>query len=319
MKNNNTNNGINRARKDAKDEYYTLMEDIEEEMAHYEEYFRGLTVLCNCDSEESNFWKYFLKNFNRLGLKKIMAVHKDVYFNPSYALSSTDGVEVIKTDLIGNGDFRDYESCTFLEEADVVVTNPPFSLFREHFQQLIDYEKKFIVLGNLMAACYHDIFPLIKEGRVWIGHRDACKKMYFELPEESKAFMLNSRTMGSNYKIIDGKMYGMVSPICWFTNFGEPYYNPPIPLTKSIQDGGYEFFDNYPALNVDSVENIPVDFDGIMGVPVTFIGKYNPSQFKLIGHEGDVEGNYGAGVPEGQFEVDGKLKFRRVLIQRATV
>jgi hypothetical protein len=265
-----TGSNLRKARKAKNDEFYTQLSDIENELSHYKEHFKNKVVFCNCDDpEESMFWLYFSRNFEYLGLKKLIATHYEEN-KPSYKLElfkdiNDDGkinqLDVVKTSLKQNGDFKSPESITILKEADIVVTNPPFSLFREYVAQLMEYDKKFLIVGNMNAITYKEFFPLLKDNKVWRGH-DLLKE--FAQPDGSI------------------KKFGN---ICWFTNLKHKKRNEDIILYKTYKgnESDYPKYDNYDAINVDKVKDIPMDYDGVMGVPITFIGSYNPEQFEIIG------------------------------------
>jgi len=280
-----TNKALKTAIKNRKDEFYTQLTDIEKEMRYYRDYFKDKIVFCNCDDpEESNFWKYFELNFTALGLKKLVATHYETE-KPSYKLEivrdeNGDGLitskDIIKTKLKQNGDFRSPECIEILKEADVVVTNPPFSLFREYVAQLMEYNKKFIIIGNQNALTYKEIFPLIKDNKIWFGLTMNGSNRYFRVPDY---YELTEKTG----KIVDGVKYAFVKGVRWFTNIDYPKRHEKLILYKNYTPEDYPKYDNYDAINVDEVKNIPCDYDGVMGVPITFIDKYNPEQFEILG------------------------------------
>lgn len=213
------------AAKDAKnDEFYTRLEDINEEMNHYENKFRDKVVFCNCDDPKwSNFWKYFHMNFEYLGLKKLITTHYESGEVQSYKIEYTGGNDEdfedgVITPLTQNGDFRSDECITLLNEADIVVTNPPFSLFREYVAQLMEHKKNFIILGNMNALTYKEIFSLLKENKVWLGCRNLSKDMYFNVPDDRKKWLVENKKEGSAYKIVNGIVMGRLASACWFTN-----------------------------------------------------------------------------------------------------
>lgn len=291
------NSRLNQAKENKKDEFYTQMSDIEAELCHYKDQFRGKTVLCNCDDPRvSNFFRYFALKFESLGLKKLITTcykHQDIdLFSQNdceeavYLIyeGNTDGnfldfSEVQVKPLKGNGDFRSEECIELLKEADIVVTNPPFSLFREYVAQLIQYDKKFLIMGNNNALHYAEIFPLFKENKMWLGY-SANKTMEFELPAHYEKWN----------KIVDGKKYGKVPSITWFTNLDTEMRHQTMILYKKYNEEEYPMYYNYPAINVGKVSEIPCDWDGEMGVPDTFLIEYNPEQFELIGLGRDGEG-----------------------------
>ena len=262
--------------KDAKnDEFYTQLTDIEKELKHYKHHFENKIVFCNCDDPEySNFWQYFSLNFDELGLKKLIATHYDRE-KPSYKLEmwrDEAGVHSgIKT-LTEDGDFRSSESIELLKEADIVVTNPPFSLFREYVAQLMEYQKKFVIIGNINAVTYKEFFPLIKENKVWAGF-SFNKTMIFAMPEHYKGETRDEH----------GKKIAKVPAIAWFTNLDIDKRHENLILYKKYTPEEYPKYDNYDAIEVSKVSEIPVDYSGVMGVPITFLDKYNPEQFEILG------------------------------------
>tara|TARA_R110002074_G_scaffold219493_1_gene390122 strand:+ start:263 stop:1237 length:975 start_codon:yes stop_codon:yes gene_type:complete len=278
------NCSMSAARKAKNDEFYTQISDIENEVKHYKDQFKDKVVYLNCDDAEwSNFWVYFKLNFQHLGLKKLISTH---YRNdsPSYKLVidrdidlNGDGVvnekDLQKITLKQNGDFRSEESVELLKEADIVVSNPPFSLFREYIAQLMQYDKKFLILGNNNAITYKEIFPLFKNNKMWLGIQ-SNKTMEFRLHESYGKW---------NRVDADGNKYGKVPAISWFTNMEHNKRNQPIILYKKYITEEYPSYHDYDAINVNKVNDIPVDYDGVMGVPITFLSKYNPDQFDIIG------------------------------------
>ena len=275
------------------DEFYTQLKDIENELKHYKDYFKGKVVYCNADDPRvSNFFHYFSYNFEYLGLKKLITTcYKNQEMNlfsmhdqeSAIALvyeGEKDGglvptVENIGTiDLKGDGDFRSPEAIEFLKEADIVVTNPPFSLFREYVGQLMEYEKDFIILGNQNAMSYRDIFPLIMENKVWLGYNTGTKE--FVIPEDAPN--RSGQRVDEN-----GIRYQKFGNIAWYTNLDIDKRHEKLPLFKAYNPEDYPKYDNYNAINVGSINDIPVDYDGIMGVPISYIDKYNPEQFEILG------------------------------------
>lgn len=260
------------AKRNPRDEFYTQIEDINRELNNYREQLRGMHVFMNCDDpEESNFWRYFKLNFDFLELKKITSTYYHES-EPTYRLDY-DGEQVVKTPLEQNGDFRSPEAIEILKEADIVVTNPPFSLFREYIAQLVEYNKKFIIMGNNNAITYKEVFPLIKDQKVWLGF-DSNKTMEFALPDEY-----------TRWDRVDekGVKYGKVPAISWFTNIDIKRRHEDIILFKEYSPEEYPKYDNYDAIEVSRVANIPEDYGGIMGVPITFLTKHNPEQFEILG------------------------------------
>jgi len=269
---------LTKARLNKKDEFYTQLKDIEAELKHYKEHFKNKVVLCNCDDPtKSNFWKYFSENFNDLELKKLISTHfeKD---KASYKLElykENGQLKTLKTPFQGNGDFRSEGVIDVLKEADVVVTNPPFSLFREYIAQLVKYNKKFVVMGNNNAITYKEIFKLIKENKLKLGF-NVNKSMEFQLPDDYDKWDRVDN---------EGKKYGRVPAISWFTNLDIKKQVEDLKLYKTYKgnEDYYHRYDNYDAINVDKVKDIPIDYDGVIGVPITFLKYYNPEQFEILG------------------------------------
>jgi len=312
MTNISNNKNLNKAKDSKNDEFYTQLTDIEKELGHYKEYFNGKVVLCNCDDpQESNFWKYFSLNFEFLGLKKLISTHFETE-KPSYKLEiirdiNNDGkindLDTIKTSLKQNGDFRSPECIEILKESDIVVTNPPFSLFREYINQLVEYNKKFIIMGNNNAITYKEIFKLIKEERIWLGY-SSNKTIEFGLSDSyTKWDRLDAKT---------GRKYGGVPAISWYTNLETKKRHENLILYKTYYGNEYEYpkYDNYDAININKVKNIPVDYNDTMGVPITFLDKHNPCQFEIIGNEYDLN------IEKGRGYVNGKRMYSRIFIKR---
>ena len=277
-----SNTNLRTAKKSKNDEFYTQYTDIEKEMRYYKDFFKGKVVYCNCDdARESNFFKYFSLNFEFLGLKKLIATGYKadgkgvvlVYEGDKNGNRRVDNEEIIVNELNGDGDFRSEECIEYLKQADVVVTNPPFSLFRQYVKQLMDYNKKFIIIGNTNVATYKEIFPYIKNNQLWVGVTNYNVGMHFYLPDNYE-----------DYKLIDenGKKIGRVSTSCWWTNIENKRRNEPIDLYKKHSFEDYPKYANYDAIEVSRVDEIPMDYDGVMGVPITFLFKYNPNQFEII-------------------------------------
>ena len=279
-----TNTNLHKAKTAKNDEFYTQLADVSKELMHYEKHFDGKTVLCNCDDPtRSAFWKYFHLNFEALGLKKLISTHYDKT-KPTYKMEYTGGDDDdiaagVKTPLEGNGDFRNKECLDLLDECDIVVTNPPFSLFREYVAVLMEHEKKFMIIGNVNAIAYQEIFQLLKENKVWLGHNSPTK---FSTPD------------GTTKRV----------QTRWFTNLGAPKWHEKLILRKKYAPEEYPKYDNYGAINVDKVADIPCDYDGVMGVPITFLDKYNPEQFEIVGMANDV----GAAVALGLTPYPRELK-----------
>ena len=268
------NKNLNDSKKRKNDEFYTLLPDIETELQHYKNRFRGKTIYCNCDNPEfSNFWKYFQIHFKEFGIRKLIATYYDSG-KPTYKYVLSSGNDKpTKTPLTGDGDFRSPECIEILKEADVIVTNPPFSLFREYVAQLIKYDKRFIIIGSLNAVGYKDIFPLIKEGAIQISSNN--QHQLFRIPDDYD--------IGVTKVDSDGHKYATIGNIAWYTNLPTARKPRDLILTESYSPDKYPHYDNYDAINVNKLSEIPCDYEGVMGVPVTFIAKYNPGQFKILG------------------------------------
>ena len=286
-----SNSSLRKASKSKNDEFYTQLSDIENELRHYKEHFKNKVVYCNCDDPRvSNFFHYFSYNFEHLGLKKLIAT---CYKNQDADLFSTnvseqaiyleytgdkngnsvpDVEEIGIKPLKGDGDFRSPESIELLKQADIVVTNPPFSLFREYVAQLIEYEKKFIIIGNLNAITYKEIFSLIKDNKIWLGASLDGRNIWFQIPNNYEKY----------HKIENGNKYAFVASTIWFTNLDHKKRHEKLILHKKYLPEEYAQYDNYDAINVDKTKDIPVDYDGKMGVPITFLNKFNPDQFEII-------------------------------------
>ena len=275
------NNNLHNAKKAKNDEFYTRLEDIEKEMCHYREHFCGKVIYCNCDDpKESNFFKFFSLQFEFLGLKKLISTgYKEnghgvayIYEGDKNGNNLPDDSEIQSYELQGNGDFRSDECIEFLKEADVVVTNPPFSLFREVVAQLVAYDKKFLLLGNNNAITYKEIFPLIMQNKLWMGYSNN-KTMEFVLSDSYEKWD----------RIENGKKIGKVPAISWFTNLEHDHRNRPLDLAQRYDPRYYPKYDNYDAIECSKVMDIPRDYDGVIGVPITFLDKYCPTQFKIVG------------------------------------
>lgn len=305
------NASLNKANIAKQDEFYTQLTDIEKELRHYRKHFQGKTVLCNCDDPyESNFFKYFALNFNRLGLKKLIATcyagspianrqlslfdvsgeRGDAYMAVVTQVRDTNGdggvdmVDVaelfrarenVLKKLKGNGDFRSPECIKLLEEADLVVTNPPFSLFREYMATLMEHKKKFIIIGNQNAISYQEVFPHLKQNEIWLGYNNGDMAFrvpdYFE-PRETRYWQDEA-----------GQKWRSLGNIAWFTNLDIKKRHEELILVKRYDPEQYLKYVNYDAIEISKISDIPCDFDGEMGVPITFLDKYNPEQFEIVG------------------------------------
>lgn len=311
-----TNASMSAAIKAKNDEFYTLLTDIEKEMRHYRKHFKGKTELCNCDDPfESNFFKYFVLNFNRLELKKLIATcyatspiagqqlslfdvvggeeeqrnkpYKAVV-TKVYDVTGDGGVDMFDvaelfkthenelTELEGDGDFRSDECLALLDEADIVVTNPPFSLFREYVATLMEHDKKFIIIGNSNAITYKEVFPLIMQNKLWLGvTRSGTGSMWFRIMDDFP--------VKSGQKVENGVRYQTIGNSAWFTNLDVKKRHEEMILVKRYTPDDYPRYDNYDAIEVSKILDIPLDYSGVMGVPITFLGKYNPDQFEIVG------------------------------------
>ena len=303
---------MDKAKKEKADEFYTQLSDIENEMRYYKEQFKGKIIFCNCDDPyESNFFKYFALNFNHLGLKKLIATcydnspvaftqlslfdcgksipnkNRKAYkieitevsdFNADGAVDLSDVRYLLQnkdntlTLLNGDGDFRSHECVELLKQSDIVVTNPPFSLFREYVAQIIENGKDFILIGNTNALTYKEIFKLFKENKIRTGNTNFNVGMDFFVPADYLKF----------HKIVDGKKMVRVSTSCWFTSLPVKKHNEYLTCYKRYSPEEYPQYENYDAINIDKYTEIPYDYDGCMGVPITFLDKYNPDQFEIV-------------------------------------
>lgn len=301
------------ARNAKQDEFYTQLDDISYELKHYRQHFRDKVVLCNCDDPyESNFFKYFALNFNLLGLKKLIATCYDgspvlgnellldfgetttepkkiaykveitevADYNNDGAVNLADVRYLLQNDrnvisiLKANGDFRSAECIELLKEADIIVTNPPFSLFREYITLMMKYKKQFLVLGNQNAVTYKEIFKYMRDNELWLGYKSG--DMAFKVPEyyeprETRYWVDES-----------GQKWRSMGNICWFTNLDIQKRHEELDLYKYYSTEEYPSYDNFEAININKVSDIPCDYEGIMGVPITFLDKYNPEQFEII-------------------------------------
>lgn len=337
---------LTNAKKQKVDEFYTQLHDIEKELRFYKEYFKGKIVFCNCDDPyESNFFKYFAMNFNYLGLKKLIATcydgspiaytqlnlfgeNKSIPNNNRHPYKieinevedynndgATDLADVeyllknkknVLTLLKGDGDFRSDECVELLKQSDIVVTNPPFSLFREFIEQLLIYKKDYIIMGNTNALTYKEIFKLFKEDKIRTGYTNFNVGMFFFVPDDSEKY----------HKVVDGRKMVRVSTSCWFTNLLVEKHKEYISLYKKYSKEEYPKYDNYDAININKYTDIPYDYDGYMGVPATFLDKFNPDQFELIGAMTSTKiDEYNYGYPY----INGEKIYARIIIKRRNV
>ncbi len=296
-----SNGSLHAARAAKNDEFYTQLTDIEKELRHYKRHFKGKTVFCNCDDPEwSNFWKYFTLNFEHLELKRVVSTH----YAPgeaSYKLEfAGNGKPLVRTPLTGDGDFRSDECVEILKEADIVVTNPPFSLFREYVAQLIEFDKLFLIIGNNNAITYKEIFKHIRGNRLWLGV--SPRSMTFKQPDGS--------TKDVN--------------ACWFTNLSHAKRSEELVLFRTYAGNEHlcPKYDNYDAIEVPKVVDLPGDFEGVMGVPITFLDKYNPEQFEILGmassasYKAEVVGIPFLGAKDARPLIAGTNTYARVFIKR---
>lgn len=348
------NSNLGKAKTGKNDEFYTQLSDIEAELKHYRKHFKDKVVFCNCDDPyESNFFKYFAMNFNFLGLKKLIAtcykgspvvgeqlslfnvlenekvvpkrnpykieISEVVDNNRDGAIDLSDVEYLLKNNsntlafLKGDGDFRSDECVELLKQADIVVTNPPFSLFREYIAQIFEYKKRFIVIGNQNAVTYKEIFPLLKDNKIWLGYH--CGDMAFTVPEyyeerETRFWIDES-----------GQKWRSMGNICWYTNLDHKKRHEELELYRRYNSDEYPKYDNYEAINVDKIADIPEDYYGVMGVPITFLDKYNPEQFEIL-DANDYKKNdkvptkkHGL-IKDKDGSINGKPKYARVLIRR---
>ena len=285
------------AKRAKEDEFYTQLTDIERELKHYKKHFKGKAVYCNCDDPRvSNFFHYFSYSFEQLSLKKLITTcykrqeadlfsqnDSDLALYLEYAGDKNQNMVPDPSDigtkpLKGDGDFRNTEGIELLKQADIVVTNPPFSLFREYLAQLIKYDKQFIIVGNQNAISYKEIFRLIKENKLWLGHNNG--DMSFRVPasytSRATRFWVDD----------DGNKWRSLGNACWFTNLDLAKRHENLILYKTYKPDDYPTYDNYDAIEVSKIVDIPIDYDGIMGVPLTFLDKHNPNQFEIVGLSG---------------------------------
>lgn len=284
------NKNLIKAKAAKNDEFYTQYCDIEKECKHYIKHFKNKWIYMPCDTEESNFWKYFVDHFKEYSIKHLTATHINLDGTSSYRLDY-NGTETLKTALKGNGDFRSEECTKIKDECDIVITNPPFSLFRNFIKWLQD--KKFLIIGNMNAITYKEIFPLIKDDKIWLGQnaKGGTRK------GDSLSFT------NENGEIKDISSW-------WYTNIDCVRHNTFIDLYKHYNKEEYPKYDNYDAINVNKISDIPMDYDGVIGVPITFIGQYCPEQFEII--------KFRKGDDEKDLSINGKCPYFRILIKRKT-
>ena len=307
---------LHKAKKEKNDEFYTQLNDVNNELRHYKDHFKDKTILCNCDDESSAFWEYFHLNFNFFGMKKLIATHYDKE-KPTYKVEYTGGVDTdlqdcILTPLKGNGDFRNKEGIELLQEADIVVTNPPFSLFREYVAQLMKYNKKFIIIGNQNAITYNEVFPLLKDNKIWLG-ASQHKSMSFRTP-------LKEAKLTCQYSV-NGVVYQSFGNICWFTNLEHTKRHEKLILWKTYNPDDYPKYDNYNAIEVKKTDWIPEDYFDEMGVPITFMDKYCPEQFEILdarnsSNNAKLQQKNTMLIKDKDSAINGKPTYARILIKR---
>jgi hypothetical protein len=315
-----SNKNLHQAKNNKKDEFYTQLSDIANELRHYKHHFKDKIVYCNCDDPRvSNFFHYFAYNFEHLGLKKLITTcfknqdadlfsenesEKAIYLEYTGDKNGNkvpDIEEIGVHELKGDGDFRNPESIELLKQAHIVVTNPPFSLFREYVAQLIEYDKKFLIIGNLNSVTYKDIFQLIKANKLWFGQSIHSGDREFRVPEDYELTAASSRIDEEGNKFI------RVKGVRWFTNLDYEERYEDLILHKNYIPEKYPTYDNYNAINVDVTKDIPVDYSGHMGVPITFLDKYNPEQFEII--------KFRKGDNDKDLTINGKSPYFRIIIK----
>ena len=297
---------LTNARNQKSDEFYTRLIDIEKELVNYKEQLNGKVVYCNCDMVDkdgliSNFVRYFVAHFNEFGLKRLISTgFNEGGHGVKFTFDGNNKPTIEELD--GDGSCFSDECISILDSVDVVVTNPPFSRFREFINLLVNHDRKFLIIGNINAITCKEVYPLIVEHKVWFGLSNFNGGMYFNVPEEyefNEGYDFN--------KEIDGKKCMRLSSVCWYTNMDNDDKRGFIPLTKTYNPDDYKKYDNYDAIEVSRFPNIPMDYDGVMGVPITILGKFNPKQFKLIGLT----------IPRAK--LNGKTLYARLLIKNRKI
>lgn len=326
------NKNLHQAKNAKKDEFYTQLTDIENELKHYKAHFRNKVVYCNCDDPRmSNFFHYFSYNFEDLGLKKLITTcyqnqHRDLfsqhdseraiyleYYGDKNNNKTPDVEEIGVQYLKGDGNFRSEESIALLKQADIVVTNPPFSLFREYVAQLIQYDKKFVIVGHQNAITYKEIFPLIKDNKIWLGIGFRGGAAHFISNYEDTA-TANDRKEGMI----------RVSGVHWFTKLDIAKRHEDLLLYKTYTPEDYPKYDNYDAINVDKTKEIPMNYKGAMGVPITFLDKYNPEQFEILSSNDyrktkTIPFKSHGLIKDKEGSINGKPKYVRILIKNKRI
>ncbi len=335
MPNGQLNANLHRARAAQNDEFYTRLTDIENELWHYKHHFKDKVVYCNCDDpRESQFFHYFSHNFEHLGLKKLITTcyksqNRDFfskndsetaiyleYHGDKNGNRVPDPEEIGITHLKSDGDFCNEECIALLKQVDIVVTNPPFSLFRKYLAQLIEYDKKFLIIGNQNAITYKEIFPLLKDNKLWIGYNSGG--MEFRIPDHYE-----ERATGCRQDE-DGQKWQSFGNITWFTNLDIKKRHEDLILYKKYNPKDYPKYDNYDAINVDKIKEIPKDYDGVMGVPITFMDKHNPKQFEILSSNDyrlndSVPFKEHGLIKDKDGSIGGKPKYVRILIRNKTL
>lgn len=314
------NTNLHDAKSAKNDEFYTRFEDISKEVTHYKDFFKDKVVYCNCDrvdgENRSNFFVYFATYFEILGLKRLICTtyNKDgkgrlfIYDGDTNGNKIIDDEEIYTIEMDGDGDFRSEECVKWLEKCDVVVTNPPFSLFREFVAQLMEYNKKFLIIGNMNAITYKEIFPLIKDNKIWTGYKSFGGGMDFYVGSNYDKNKCKHPKYDDNGKILINVM-GCI----WFTNIEHSKRTYPLDLYKKYDTEKYPKYDNYDAIHCERVEDIPCDYSGVIGVPITFVGKYCPTQFEILGIANNVR--YMGDFP-CLTKINGKPIYNRILIRK---
>ena len=319
-----TNELLQKAKKSKSDEFYTQFSDIERELQHYRNHFKGKIVYCNCDDPRvSNFHKYFAVNFHELGLKKLISSCyrqqiddlfsscecENGYYSVYAGERNAEG-DPVSSEIIyfkGDGDFRSPECIELLEESDVVVTNPPFSLFREYVDQLVRFKKEFLIIGNINAITYKEIFQMIQNNEVWLGVNLGRGISGFIVPSHYELYGTETRIDNDGNRIV-------ASNNClWLTNLDTPVRHRELELSKrySGNESEYQKYDNFDGINVDRTQDIPVDYDGVIGVPITFLHKFNPDQFEII--------KFRKGDDGKDLSVNGKCPYFRILVRNKKI
>lgn len=292
---------LDKARFNKKDEFYTQLIDIENEMSYYTKHFRGKVIYCNCDNPEvSNFWKYFYDHFEELGLRELRATH----FGEGASYSCYNGKNITTQPLQGDGDFRSNECETVLQGSDIVITNPPFSLFREYISQLDSFHKDFLVISNINAITYKEVFALIRANRAWLGIGFGRGISGFIVPDHYELYGTETKIAANGDRIISP------NNCMWLTSLDNDKRHEPINLVRVYKghEEDYPKYDNYDAINVNKTQDIPSDYMGAMGVPITFLNKFDPDQFEII--------KFRKGDDDKDLRINGKAPYFRILIRR---